>query len=103
MKGRWKKFRSVMVRTVVPVSVLAILCIGLLASCSAPLSGGADAAAVASRATSGSVDFREESIYFLLPTRFIDGDPSNNVPTEWCSYNGGLNDITDPKDRKSVV
>ena len=44
------------------------------------------------------VDFREETIYFLLTTRFFDGDPSNNVPNEWCSYNGGQNEITDPND-----
>ena len=24
-------------------------------------------------------DFRDEQIYFLLPTRFYDGDPSNNT------------------------
>ena len=29
-------------------------------------------------------DFREESIYFLMTTRFYDGDPSNNV--HCCSY-----------------
>ncbi len=44
------------------------------------------------------VDFREETIYFLITTRFFDGDPSNNVPNEWCSYNGGKNEITDPND-----
>jgi len=44
------------------------------------------------------VDFRKESIYFLITTRFFDGDPSNNVPNEWCSYNGGINEITDPND-----
>ncbi|AHC14213.1 Cellulose-binding domain protein [Salinispira pacifica] len=46
------------------------------------------------------MDFREESIYFLLPARFYDGDPSNNVPTEWSSYNpdNPNNEITDPED-----
>lgn len=47
------------------------------------------------------VDFREESIYFLLTTRFFDGDPSNNVPNEWSSYNPDPNinpSITDPAD-----
>lgn len=47
------------------------------------------------------VDFREETIYFLLTTRFFDGDPSNNVPNEWSSYNPDPNinpDITDPND-----
>ncbi|MEP2026775.1 MAG: starch-binding protein [Reichenbachiella sp.] len=46
-------------------------------------------------------DFREETIYFLLTTRFFDGDPSNNVPNEWSSYNSDPNinsDITDPND-----
>ncbi len=32
-------------------------------------------------------DFREESIYFLMTTRFFDGDQNNNAPTEWSSYN----------------
>lgn len=47
------------------------------------------------------VDFREETIYFLLTTRFFDGDPSNNVPNEWSSYNPDPNinpSITDPND-----
>jgi glycosidase len=45
-------------------------------------------------------DFREESIYFLLPTRFYDGDSSNNVPNEWCSYDptNPNRKITDPND-----
>jgi glycosidase len=29
--------------------------------------------------TSGTTDFRKESIYFLITTRFFDGDPSNNL------------------------
>ena len=47
------------------------------------------------------VDFREETIYFLLTTRFFDGDPSNNAPTEWSSYDPDpLRNptITDPND-----
>jgi glycosidase len=50
---------------------------------------------------SAQVDFREETIYFLLTTRFFDGDPSNNVPNEWSSYNPDPNinpTITDPQD-----
>ncbi len=46
-------------------------------------------------------DFREETIYFLITTRFFDGDPSNNVPNEWSSYNPDPNinpSITDPQD-----
>lgn len=46
-------------------------------------------------------DFREESIYFLLTTRFFDGDSTNNRPNEWCSYNPDptINpSITDPQD-----
>lgn len=35
------------------------------------------------------VDFRKETIYFLMTTRFFDGDPSNNRATEWCSYYPG--------------
>lgn len=44
-------------------------------------------------------NIKQESIYFLLTTRFFDGDPSNNRPTEWCSYypNSG-NNITNPQD-----
>lgn len=47
------------------------------------------------------IDFREETIYFLITTRFFDGDPSNNVPNEWSSYNPDPNinpEITDPND-----
>ena len=29
--------------------------------------------------TSNRTDFRDESIYFMMTTRFYDGDPSNNV------------------------
>lgn len=32
------------------------------------------------------VDFRKESIYFLITSRFYDGDSTNNAATEWCSY-----------------
>jgi glycosidase len=35
------------------------------------------------------IDFRKETIYFLITTRFSDGDPSNNRPNEWCSYYEG--------------
>ncbi len=44
-------------------------------------------------------NLKEESIYFLLTTRFFDGDSSNNRPTEWCSYypNSG-NNVTNPQD-----
>lgn len=45
---------------------------------------------------SAQVDFREETIYFLLTTRFYDGDSTNNRPTEWCSY--PRPQITDPRD-----
>lgn len=51
--------------------------------------------------TNAQTDFREETIYFLLTTRFFDGDPSNNVPNEWSSYhpNPTVNpEITDPND-----
>ena len=47
------------------------------------------------------VDFREETIYFLMTTRFFDGDSNNNAPTEWSSYNSdpSINpSITDPND-----
>ena len=52
-------------------------------------------------AAQAQVDFREETIYFLLTTRFFDGDPSNNVPNEWSSYHPDPNinpSITDPQD-----
>ena len=29
--------------------------------------------------TSNRTDFRDESIYFMITTRFYDGDPKNNV------------------------
>lgn len=43
-------------------------------------------------------DFREETIYFLMTTRFFDGDPSNSRPTEWSSYGANSPSITDPND-----
>ena len=46
-------------------------------------------------------DFREETIYFLLTSRFFDGDPANSAATEWSSYNADptINPtITDPQD-----
>ncbi len=43
-------------------------------------------------------DFRKETIYFLITTRFFDGDPSNNRPTEWSSYGANSPAITDPND-----
>lgn len=99
METRMDKLRRGLRSLALPALVLAAL-VGILGvSCSSPVSNaGTDRTAAASRATAGSVDFREESIYFLIPSRFIDGDSSNNVPTEWCSYNGGKNEITDPAD-----
>ena len=50
-------------------------------------SGNETSASYTYRVTDGSVvDFREESIYFLMTTRFYDGDPSNN---EYCWDEGG--------------
>ena len=43
-------------------------------------------------------DFREETIYFLMTTRFFDGDPTNSKPTEWSSYGTNSPSITDPND-----
>lgn len=43
-------------------------------------------------------DFREETIYFLLTTRFFDGDTSNTRPSEWSSYGANSPSITDPQD-----
>jgi len=50
--------------------------------------------------TFAQVDFRRETIYFLITSRFFDGDSTNNAPTEWCSYISGVNNpnITDPHD-----
>jgi glycosidase len=49
--------------------------------------------------TSHSQNIKEESIYFLMTTRFFDGDANNNRPTEWCSYYpNSANYITDPND-----
>lgn len=35
------------------------------------------------------VDFRKETIYFLITSRFFDGDSTNNAANEWCSYYPG--------------
>ena len=49
--------------------------------------GNKTSASYTYRVTDGSVvDFREESIYFLMTTRFYDGDTSNN---EYCWDEGG--------------
>lgn len=47
-----------------------------------------------------TVDFREETIYFLMTARFYDGDPDNSAPNEWCSYNPDNPEmnIDDPND-----
>jgi glycosidase len=50
------------------------------------------------RTAQAQVDFRKETIYFLITTRFFDGDPSNNRPTEWSSYGANSPAITDPND-----
>ncbi len=46
------------------------------------------------------VDFRSETIYFLITSRFFDGDTSNSAPNEWCSYIPGVNNpnLTDSRD-----
>ena len=44
------------------------------ASGTAPAAAGAPAP----QAPPSGVDFREETIYFLITTRFYDGDPANN-------------------------
>lgn len=50
--------------------------------------------------TAQTTDFREETIYFVLTTRFYDGDPTNNRPNEWCSYDptNPSRLISDPND-----
>ena len=55
----------------------------------------------ASQTFYAQTDFREETIYFLLTSRFFDGDPSNNAATEWSSYDADPErnpTITDPND-----
>ena len=46
---------------------------------SATLIEDADAAGVYYNSASGMTDFRDETIYFVMTTRFYDGDSSNNV------------------------
>ena len=41
-------------------------------------------------------DFRDETIYFVMTTRFYDGDPSNNVSTWRDSTSQGVNPASDP-------
>lgn len=41
-------------------------------------------------------DFRDETIYFVMTTRFYDGDPGNNVSTWRDSGPGGVNPESDP-------
>ena len=51
--------------------------------------------ATPSISTGGSDDFREETIYFLITTRFYDGDSSNNVYTAG-DYKAGNDKNNDP-------
>ena len=41
-------------------------------------------------------DFRDETIYFVMTTRFYDGDPNNNVSTWRDSTDAGVNPDSDP-------
>lgn len=52
--------------------------------------------------TSDSYDFREESIYFLMTTRFYDGDKSNNVHC-WDEKAGNENDPAWRGDFKGLI
>lgn len=38
------------------------------------------------KVTTTRFDPRQETIYFLLTSRWFDGDPSNTVGDDWCSY-----------------
>lgn len=60
-------------------------------------SGGAVAAprSGVSREEGGAPDFREETIYFLITTRFYDGDPSNNF---FCRDRIKFNSQGEPED-----
>ena len=61
------------------------------ALCAALLASSAFAASAATF-VGDRTDFRDETIYFAMTTRFYDGDPQNNV---YCW--DGVNNINDPE------
>ncbi len=72
------------------------------ARCRSLAAGGTDRRAAARRLPAvsashgaGSPDFREETIYFLITTRFYDGDPSNNF---FCRDRIKFNSAGQPED-----
>ena len=58
---------------------------------SAPLIEDEDASGVYYNSSSNMTDFRDETIYFLMITRFYDGDSSNNVQC-WDAKDKNAND-----------
>lgn len=69
---------------------------------SAPLVEDADAAGVYYNANSQMTDFRDETIYFLMTTRFYDGDSTNNVQC-WDAQDKNENDPPWRGDFKGLI
>lgn len=78
-----------------PLGVLKALCIGLVTALSIPLWG-------TQAFESNRTDFRDESIYFAMTTRFYDGDPSNNTQC-WDAQDKNVGDPAWRGDFKGLI
>jgi glycosidase len=62
-----------------------------------PRPAAARRARTAATGTGGTADFRQETIYFLITTRFYDGDPSNNFfCRDRIKFNAATGEPEDP-------
>ncbi len=77
------------------LSLLKVLCVGLITALSIPLWG-------TQAFESNRTDFRDESIYFAMTTRFYDGDPSNNTQC-WDAQDKNVGDPAWRGDFKGLI
>ena len=78
-----------------PLGVLKALCIGLVTALTIPLWATTEF-------ENNRTDFRDESIYFAMTTRFYDGDPSNNTQC-WDAQNYNTGDPAWRGDFKGLI
>lgn len=78
-----------------PLGVVKALCIGLVTALTIPLWATTEF-------ENNRTDFRDESIYFAMTTRFYDGDPSNNTQC-WDAQNYNTGDPAWRGDFKGLI
>lgn len=78
-----------------PLGVLKALCIGLVTALTIPLWATTEF-------ENNRTDFRDESIYFAMTTRFYDGDPSNNTQC-WDNHDKNAGDPAWRGDFKGLI